>query len=61
MSSGQAFRIGTRAQVWRGSADRTTGGLSKRHLFQDKYGNIKSIRASETAKKVNNLGDFKLQ
>jgi hypothetical protein len=42
--------IGSRAQVFHGTADRTPGGLRKKDLFQDKYGNIKSRAASAAAK-----------
>lgn len=47
--------VGTRAQVWHGTADKTSGGLTKKDLFQDKYGNIRSRAASRSAKKNNNL------
>ena len=47
--------IGSRAQVWHGTAKRTSGGLTKKDLFQDKYGNIKSRKASAKAKRLKNL------
>ena len=47
--------VGSKAQVWHGTADRTSGGLKKTDLFQDKNGNIKSKRASKAAKKNQNL------
>ena len=46
---------GSRAQVWRGTVDETTGGLKREDLFQDKYGRIRSKKASKAAKKNNNL------
>ena len=52
--------IGSRAEVWHGTADHTSGGLRKSDLFQDKYGNIKSRRKSSLAKRQNNLGSYKL-
>ena len=44
-------KIGSRRQVWNGTVEKTKGGLKKTDLFKDKYGNIKSKRASETAKR----------
>jgi len=46
--------VGTRAQVWHGTADRTSGGLKKADLVM-KNGRIKSKRASRSAKKNQNL------
>jgi len=46
--------VGTRAQVWHGTADRTSGGLKKTDLVM-KNGRIKSKRASFSAKKNQNL------
>jgi len=43
--------VGTRAQVFNGTADKTAGGLMKKDLFQDKAGRIRSKKASEAAKK----------
>ena len=48
-------RIGSRRQVWNRTAKQTSGGLTRSELFQDKYGNIKSRRASKKAKKNKNL------
>ena len=47
--------IGSRAQVWHGTAKKTSGGLTKKDLFQDKYGNLKSKKASKKAKSMKNL------
>ena len=41
--------IGTRAQVFHGTADATAGGLIKKDLFQDQYGAIKSKVARDAA------------
>ena len=46
--------IGTRAQVWHGTADKTSGGLRKKDLFM-KNGRIKSRRQSKLAKRNQNL------
>jgi hypothetical protein len=47
--------IGTRAQVWHGTAYKTTGGLTKSHLFQNKAGRIVSAKKHATAKKEKRL------
>lgn len=41
--------VGSRAEVWHGTKDQTAGGLKKGDLWQDKYGEIKSKKASESA------------
>ena len=46
--------IGSRRQVWNGNAHHTTGGLKKTDLIK-KNGSIKSKRASQSAKRNNNL------
>ncbi len=46
--------VGSRAQVWHGTAKKTSGGLTKKDLFKRK-GRIKSKRASKKAKRNNNL------
>lgn len=43
--------IGTRAQVWHGTAKRTPGGLSKNDLIKNKQGRIVSKAKHNTAKK----------
>jgi hypothetical protein len=43
--------IGTRAQVWHGTAHKTSGGLTKQHLMQNKAGRIVSRSKHSTAKK----------
>ena len=44
--------IGTRAQVFHGTADSTAGGLVKKDLVQDENGSIKSKAASKAAIKL---------
>ena len=46
--------VGSRAQVWHGTAKKTSGGLTKQNLFKKK-GRIRSKRASQKAKKNQNL------
>ena len=48
-------KIGTRAQVMHGNALQTSGGLMIEHLSRNSSGKIISIKASESAKKSNNL------
>lgn len=43
--------VGSRAQVFHGNADTTSGGLSKSDLVQSKDGTIKSKAAVAAAKK----------
>ena len=49
------MRIGTRAQVFHGTAKQTSGGLQKCDLKKNKRGAIVSRRASARAKKDNRL------
>ena len=39
--------VGTRAQVYHGTATETSGGLSKKDLFMDTDGEIKSVKKSK--------------
>lgn len=51
-SGGKASQtIGTRAQVWHGTAKKTSGGLTKSDLMQNKAGRIVSRAKHNTAKK----------
>ena len=43
--------IGSRAQVWHGTAHKTSGGLTKKDLMQNKSGRIVSKAKHSTAKK----------
>lgn len=47
--------IGTRAQVWHGTAYKTTGGLTHSDLMQNKAGRIVSKVKHNTAKKEKRL------
>lgn len=47
--------VGSRAQVFHGNADTTSGGLEKKDLLKNKYGRIVSARKHKTAKKENRL------
>jgi len=47
--------IGTRAQVWHGTACKTSGGLTKNNLLMTKRGRIVSRKKHDTAKKEKRL------
>jgi hypothetical protein len=47
--------IGTRAQVWHGTAKKTSGGLTKTQLMMNKHGRIVSRKKHSTAKRENRL------
>ena len=47
--------IGSRAQVWHGTAKKTSGGLTRNHLMMNKSGRIVSKAKHNTAKKDNRL------
>lgn len=47
--------IGSRAQVWHGTAKKTSGGLTKSHLMMNKHGRIVSKKKHFTAKKEKRL------
>jgi len=47
--------IGSRAQVWHGTAYKTSGGLTKTHLMKNKSGRIVSHKKHHTAKKEKRL------
>ena len=55
--SGKSFEmlIGTRAQVWHGTAYKTSGGLTKSHIMQNKNGRIVSRSKHASAKKERRL------
>ena len=55
--SGRTYEmlIGTRAQVWHGTAYKTTGGLTKGDLMQNKSGRIVSRAKHNTAKREKRL------
>lgn len=47
--------VGSRAQVFHGTVDKTTGGLEKKDLMKNKHGRIVSVRKHKTAKKERRL------
>lgn len=47
--------IGTRAQVWHGTAKKTSGGLTKLNLMKNKHGRIVSRKKHSKAKRENRL------
>ena len=47
--------IGSRAEVWHGSAKKTSGGLTKSHLMKNKSGRIVSRKKHNTAKREKRL------
>ena len=46
---------GSRAQVWHGTAFKTSGGLEKKDLMMNKHGRIVSALKHKTAKKEKRL------
>ena len=36
--------VGSRAEVWHGTADHTSGGLHKKDLYKNKHGRIVSLK-----------------
>ena len=54
---GKTYEIlcGSRAQVWHGTAYKTSGGLTKEHLLQNKNGRIVSKKKHNTEKKGKRL------
>ena len=57
MVHGKSYEMlcGSRAQVWHGTAYKTSGELTKSHLMQNKAGRIVSRKKHTTAKKDNRL------
>jgi hypothetical protein len=47
--------VGSRAQVWHGTAKHTSGGLTKKHLMMNKWGRIVSRKKHATAKRQKRL------
>ena len=50
--------IGSRREVYNGTAKRTSGGLEKKDLFYNKYGRIVSLKKHVTAKKEKRLQKY---
>ena len=57
MVQGKSYEMlmGSRAQVWHGTAYKTSGGLTKNQLMQNKSGRIVSKEKHNTAKKERRL------
>ena len=53
--SGTKMTVGSRAQVWHGTAKHTSGGLTKTQLMMNKAGRIVSRKKHASAKKDNRL------
>ena len=53
MDGGKTHRrkVGSRAQVMHGTAEKTSGGLTKKHLKYNKAGRIVSVAKSNEMKK----------
>jgi len=47
--------VGSRAEVWHGTAAKTSGGLTKKNLKKNKWGRIVSALKSTQAKKEKRL------
>jgi hypothetical protein len=47
--------FGSRAEVWHGTAKKTSGGLTKKHLMMNKHGRIVSRKKHFSAKKEKRL------
>ncbi len=47
--------VGSRAEVWHGSAAHTSGGLTKKNLMKNKHGRIVSVRKHRAAKSARAL------
>lgn len=53
--TGHVKAVGSRAEVWHGTATHTSGGLHKKHLMMNKRGRIVSKKKHATAKKQKRL------
>jgi hypothetical protein len=54
----KTLKIGSRRQVYNGSAEKTPGGLTKSDLIKNKHGRIVSAKKHATAKKENRLRKY---
>jgi hypothetical protein len=50
--SGDVPAVGSKAQVWHGSANHTSGGLKKADLVKNKHGRIVSRRKQAAGRKA---------
>jgi hypothetical protein len=46
MPNHKTQKVGSRRKVWNGTAEKTPGGLTRKHLKQNKYGSIVSVKRS---------------
>jgi hypothetical protein len=55
--NGKTYKVlvGKRAQVWHGTAYKTSGGLTKSCLHYNKHGRVVSMKKHKTAKKEKRL------
>lgn len=60
MVSGKSYKelFGSRAQVYSGTAYKTTGGLTKKDLVMNKWGRVVSEKKHKTAKKEKRLQKY---
>jgi hypothetical protein len=60
MVSGKSYKelFGSRTQVYNGTAYKTSGGLTKKHLMMNKWGRIVSEKKHKTAKKEKRLQKY---
>ncbi len=49
---GKMMAVGTKAQVWHGTAKHTSGGLTKKDLVKNKHGRIVSRKKMAAGKKA---------
>lgn len=52
------MRVGTKRQVYNGTAKQTAGGLTLSELMKNKHGKIVSKKKHQQAMRNNNLGEF---
>jgi len=52
MMGGKMTTIGSRAQVFHGTAHHTSGGLTRKDLKKNKHGRIVSVKASAAGRKA---------
>lgn len=50
-SHGKDLAVGSKLQVWNGTAHHTSGGITRAGLFQDKYGRLRFKSRSVAAKR----------
>lgn len=52
-------KYGSRRKVWNGSAKQTTGGIKRKDLYKDKYGNLKTKKSRLSKKKRKTAKKYK--